>query len=183
MARISTYSQDTSVNEHDRLIGTDGGQVDSDGKVIPGTAGATKNFTLGQIRSYILDEGEDGGIENDFRYATSASATGASEDLVSYAVNVITGGMVKNLNPEPIDGEWVRIVDLTGRGLNTMINAGPGRKFMNLPADEPMNNILILNNGTASFELVYVEDEAGGGDSTDIADHVGWVIVGAQTTD
>ena len=41
MARISTYDLDTSIRDNDRLIGSDGGQIGSDGQVIPGTVGAT----------------------------------------------------------------------------------------------------------------------------------------------
>ena len=58
MARISTYSNDTSINDHDRLIGTDGGIVGDDGQIVAGTAGLTKNFLLSELRDYF--DGQSG---------------------------------------------------------------------------------------------------------------------------
>ena len=183
MARISTYTDDNSINDNDRLIGTDGGRIGDDGMVVAGTAGATKNFLLEDIRTYVLGGGDDGmpgDHENEFRYETN-TVNGGVEALSGYTVNVLSAPGVKMLPQEPRDGEWVKIIDLTSRNQRVMLHAGMGRRFMNDTRD--MNSVLILDSGTSSFELVYVGKQAGGGTSEDIADHVGWVIVGAQTTE
>ena len=45
MARIQTYTVDTTLNSGDMIIGTDGAQ---------GANYATKNFTVGDLRTFIL---------------------------------------------------------------------------------------------------------------------------------
>ena len=182
MARISTYTDDNSINDNDRLIGTDGGRIGDDGMVVAGTAGATKNFLLEDIRTYVLGGGDDGmpgDHENEFRYETN-TVNGGIDTLGAYAVHVLSNPGLKMLPQEPRDGEWVKIVDLTSRNQRVMLHAGT-RRFMNDTSDT--RSVLILNSGPASFELVYVGKQAGGGTSEDVADHVGWVIVGAQTSD
>ena len=51
MARIQTYTVDTTLNSEDMIIGTDGAQ---------GANYATKNFTVGDLRTFILQ-----GVSND----------------------------------------------------------------------------------------------------------------------
>lgn len=51
MARIQTYTVDTTLNSGDMIIGTDGAQ---------GANYATKNFTVGDLKTFIL-EGVSGG--------------------------------------------------------------------------------------------------------------------------
>ncbi len=48
MARISSYGEDTQVNENDLLVGTDGGTGEA------GTAGPTRNFPVENLTNYIL---------------------------------------------------------------------------------------------------------------------------------
>ena len=159
---------------------------DADGNpvIVPGSGGATKNFTLEQIRRYVLegadDEDDDGEFEDNLRYETLTVNGGVNTNLNGYAVNVISGPGIKSLPSDPRDGEWVKIIDLTNRNQLVMLNAGT-RRFMN--DERPGNNTLILNSGSVSFELVYIGKQAGGGASEDVADHVGWVIIGAQTLD
>ena len=59
MARIGTYSNDNTINDHDRLIGTDGGRLGPDGQIISGTSGATKNFTISGLRAFITGGSEE----------------------------------------------------------------------------------------------------------------------------
>lgn len=248
MARISTYDNDITINDHDRLIGTDGGMINpNDGSIVSGTAGATKNFLLSDVRDYIIGnrgmgvsagdvpmanadgvfvdsvisqagdesnriicigrfseaddtvitEASDLKVAGDIRlggqlqnlngtpifsstggYQTTTT-NGGIDTIRAFTVTVISGPGIKNLPAEPNDGDWIKIVDLTDPTMRVMLNAGT-RRFMN--DTRTGNNTLILDNSNASFELVYVAKQAAGGSSTDVADHVGWVIVGAQTT-
>ena len=130
MARISTYSRDTTVNDHDRLIGTDGGRIDTNtGQLVAGTAGATKNFLLSDLRNYfqgssgptirdgdiprsqagtlvdsVLSQGEDGG--------EAIICVGLFDEMddtvitetanLKVAGDVRLGGNLTNLQGEPI---------------------------------------------------------------------------------
>jgi len=177
MARISTYENDTRVRGHDKLIGTDGGQVGADGNVIAGTAGATVNFTIDQLTEYFGDNipssGSGGTTTQEYR--TDTINGGLMVPIEPYTVTVISGGGVKNLPSPAEDGMWVRIVDLTRRsGGMVMLNAGMNGRIMN--TDDPT---LVLNNpDVVSFEMVYIGKPAAGADQ---GDDVGWVIVGAQS--
>ena len=104
----------------------------------------------------------------------TAAINGGVETLQPFTVTVITGAGIKILPPAPADGDWVKIVDLTASNMRVMLNAG-GNRFKN--DDRAMNNVLVLDSSATSFELVYVNKTSPGNDAP-----VGWVIVGAQTT-
>ena len=122
MARISTYSLDTSVNGHDRLIGTDGGRLADDGTIIAGTAGATKNFTLTQLRDFFAGTGAAHNLQvgeipvqgaNDMFIASSLSQNTDGDIIVQN--NLMIGGDLLDMNGDPFltmnpDGG----VDITG---------------------------------------------------------------------
>lgn len=127
MARISTYVQDTTVNAHDRLIGTDGGQIGADGSIIAGTAGATKNFTLAEIRDFVHGVGTDSDVtiphvpvfmrldptdpDSPGRYVDShitqvgddiiIGSTTDGADLIVHG-DVMVGGDVLDMNGDPL---------------------------------------------------------------------------------
>lgn len=231
MARISTYVQDTSINDRDRLIGTDGGQLGTDGNVIAGTAGATKNFSLSALRDFFsgvtgtttigtipiqladgllgdssITQNADGDVlitnndlvvtndirlagdllnmagepiidpdgnimgENLLTYNTSTSANGAVTviDIAPFTVHVSTRARMLRLPQNPEDGTWVKIVQLNRTGFNMLLGAS---RVMNTT----VASSFILNDRTASFEMVYVAGAAEDGSLP-----IGWVIVGAN---
>lgn len=81
-----------------------------------------------------------------------------------------TDGGTYNMPNPPMDGDWVKISNLTGTN-NVVLNAGTGFRFMN---DSQDRETVTLNDSTATFELVYIADN-GEGDNP-----VGWVFVGSE---
>ena len=185
MARISTYSLDTTINDHDRLIGTDGGRIGPGGQIIAGTGGATKNFTIEGLREYINS------TINRSIYLTQVNDTpGALVPIEPYTVIVtLTGTMIDlpqgeraaGQDPDeyvpPVDGTWVRISQQNSDANNVLLNVP---RFMN--TDLP-DGQLTIDDRTASFELIYVgKDAAGFPEDADeyTGPSVGWVVIGAN---
>ena len=167
MARISTYANDPDVRDNDRLIGTDGGRLDIDGQVVAGTAGSTKNFTVAALRNYFMGGTGLDPADNLLQYQTRI--LGETEDIQPFTVNVVTLGVMHNLPQEPRDGDWLKIVNIAGVS-NVMLNAGTGINIMG--QDDP---VLVLDDHTASFEMVYI-----GLVYPLTGELFGWAIVGAN---
>jgi len=174
MARISSYSLDTTVNDHDRLIGTDGGTLGPDGRIIAGTAGATKNFTIEALRDHI-NGGADGSSINELRYETEVrSGTGLGDQLELYKVYAFESPQMFRL-PVPVNGGWFKVTQLHANG--NVIFLPPenedGTTDTNFRIMNTTQATFTLNDRTASFEMIYIGDPTA-------ADAVGWAIVGAN---
>lgn len=187
MARIGTYSLDTFINDSDLLIGTDGGTG------VAGSGGATKNFSIGALRDYIISR-DDSIVGNyDTNVVTETVLDEGLQLFTAHAFYSPTEGNLMAVLPSgPDTGSWVRITTLGKTGLALFagstsgaaaIAANPGNRFMagitdgGTAANDP--HLLMIPAGTeASFELIYVEDEVttniGG---VEFTAPVGWIIV------
>ena len=83
MARIQTYTVDTTLNSGDMIIGTDGAQ---------GANYATKNFTVGDLRTFILE---------------GVSGTSYTNDDVDAHLNVSSAESSQVLSWNGSDYTWV----------------------------------------------------------------------------
>lgn len=192
MARLRSYSNDNSINGHDRLIGTDGGRIGNDGMIVSGTAGATKNFLLSDLATYLS------GNINRTIYNSSVSNDGMPLDLRASTVHVILQGARLNLptGEDLMDGIWVRISQLNTDADNRLFNVP---RFMNtdiavgtqeeadaglIPEDQVDQHVLVIDDRSASFELIYVgRDQMGRTSEDEGFDEdtlIGWVIIGAN---
>ena len=182
MARISTYSNDTSINDNDRLIGTDGGTG------VAGSGGTTRNFTIGALAEYI--NSRDSSVTGN--YATDLiTTTNLTEGLqlftahAFYSTNMGGGTLMAVLPSAPSDGSWVRISAIGNTGVALYAGAvdaaearraSEGNRFMagishnGSPASDP-HLLTVPSNQRPSFELIYIADNFQDGNP------VGWVIV------
>ncbi len=158
----STISQTNDVVTFGGDVIVTGNILDADGNPIVGGGGTGGVGPAGPI-------GPEGPIGPagpvDLNYGTAVHTVPGS--LALYTTHVfLSGANTYDLPTDAPDGAWVKIVNISGVA-NVMIRA-TGRRFMNTDTDT-----LILDDHSASFELVYVEKPPG-------ATPVGWVIVGAN---
>lgn len=190
MARIATYQNDELINDQDRLIGTDGGQLGADGRVIAGTAGRTRNFSVGQLRAYIESRSSDTTGDYNTVLLTSSPAEQASL-FTAYAVYSENSNVMLTLPTVGADGtaiedgSWIRFtfIGTTGgiiyAGSSNTANIAPGDRFMaGIGADgrtvgDP-HLLMITQDNVATFELIYVADPITIDGTTA---PVGWIIV------
>ena len=185
MARISTYTNDTSINDNDRLIGTDGGTGDA------GSGGRTRNFTVQALREYINSRGSGGSgsaAEFDTNIITSINNDGEALQLfTAHALYNPSSTQAMLVLPEAStieDGSWVRITSLnTTAGLSIYAGSvatptNPGNRFMagitstGIPTVDP--HLLSIAPRTAvTLEFIYIEDTITIGGVTA---PVGWII-------
>ena len=194
MARISTYSNDQTINDNDRLIGTDGGSG------IAGTAGATRNFTIGDLRRYInsRDDGQSamgGGDFDTFLYTDDTLVDGQPPVLSlrsAYAFHNQGSSLMAVLPSNPSDGAWIRITGIGTTGvmlyaghtdLATATAASAGNRFMagvtsvGTAASDP-HLLMVPGSMNPSFELIYIADEITTTvTGSSVTAPVGWVIV------
>ena len=194
MARISTYTNDNIINDQDRLIGTDGGQIGTGGTIIAGTAGGTKNFTVGALRQYINSGAGSGGSGTGVLNTNliTSSPTEAVELFTAHTVyspgnlvNIILPTAATTATPILQDGSWLRISKVANTGLRIfagamlLASAAPGDRFMagvdsNGIATVDPHLLQISTTGDASFELIYIADNITIGGTTA---PVGWIII------
>ena len=191
MARISTYALDPTINEGDKLIGTDGGAIGPDGRVIAGTSGPTKNFTIQALREYIQSRNSD--VTGDYDTMLNTEDSIDSLQLFTahafYDPGVIITSILPTVDPDadaPIeDGSWVRITGIANTGV--VLFAGStdtaerhaGDRFMAGVASDGSEatnpEFLMIPPGIPySFELIYIADPIRIGGTTA---PVGWIIV------
>ena len=78
MARITTYDNDTTLSDRDKLIGTDAAD------------GSTKNFTLDELRDYMLNGGRFNGIIPQDRYVIVDEDGNPTQGLVYETTTAMT---------------------------------------------------------------------------------------------
>ena len=181
MARISTYSLDTNINDNDQLIGTDGGTG------IAGSSGGTKNFSIGALREFI--NSREDGITGD--YDTQVNISDVLDGLqlsTAHAFYAPGTSLIAILPSSPADGSWVRIAAIGNTGLmifagdtdrTTAAAANPGNRFMagidsNGVAAVDDHSLIVPAQTNTTFELIYIEDEITTAAGTA---PVGWIIV------
>ncbi|MDA8003229.1 MAG: hypothetical protein MPL62_18240 [Alphaproteobacteria bacterium] len=184
MARRSTFAiiPSAQITDDDTLIGIQGGTA---------TAGsATQQFLLSDLRTYFqasttnpgintivvqrgssdnVTESADGTtatitLQNlpDGRYLTGTVTEGTEALLlVENTVYAVTGVRPLTLPLNPAIGTNLRISNLSGSVITISTN---GQRLMNTA-----NTQLILDDVTASFELVFINPT------------VGWVVIGANS--
>lgn len=191
MARISTYQQDTFINDTDLLIGTDGGQINpATGQVIAGTQGRTRNFSIANLTNHIRSRT----AEAVSRFDTMLISESPDSELAFSTAYVIhaPGENVRLIIPTVgpsgdavADGTWIRITFLgntggaifagsaqpSGRSLGDRFMAGVNAD--GTPSEDPFL-LMIQQNDEVSFELIYVADEI---TIDGITAPVGWIIV------
>ena len=182
---------DPTINDNDRLIGTDGGMIGTNGEVVAGTAGATKNFTIQGLREYINSRGSSGSGtgEYDTNLITTTTQSEVLQLFTAHAVYVPGQTVVLTLPPVGhatlVDGAWVRITRLSNTGsLNiyagAIVNPGGGNRFMagigadGAPTTDPHLLTIPAEAGDSSFELIYINDLITIDGTTS---PVGWIIV------
>lgn len=164
--------------------------IGTDGRVIAGTAGKTRNFTIGALREYISSRSSD--VTGDYdTIVLTGSPTEQAQLFTAYAVYAPTENVMLTLPTVGTDGSavedgtWIRITVIGNTGM--MIFAGsmdttetsPGDRFMagisadGTPANDP-HLLMIPQNEAVSFELIYVADAITIGGTTA---PVGWLIV------
>ena len=197
MGRISRYANDTSINDNDRLIGTDGGTG------VAGSSGATRNFTVQALANYINSRTSAtvSRYDTDLITATDLAdpmqldasgqfVLGLQEAHTIYNPSGITNLVLPSSStnatvPVP-DGSWVRITIVGDHGgVNIFAgsimtaNLGPGDRFM-AGIDTSGNTVtdphLLAFNRTerVSFELIYIADDI---TINGVTAPVGWIII------
>lgn len=118
MARIKTYTIDTTLNPDDKWIGTDGASGAENGK--------TKNFTVQAVSDYVLDQVEE----------IIPSIPTYSE--VSYTVEGGSGGTQPTFSGTPLfSGSYIQIGKLVHFqvqvDMDNITNFGTGQYYITLP--------------------------------------------------
>jgi uncharacterized protein (TIGR02145 family) len=82
MARIQTYDLDTTINANDKIIGTDGAE---------GANHATKNFTVDDLKTFILEGVTGGGDISGSGTATQMAIFDSTSTITSTQAVVVNG--------------------------------------------------------------------------------------------
>jgi hypothetical protein len=154
MARISTYTTDTTLSPEDKWIGTDGAVGSENGK--------TKNFTVQDMADYVSDYiGEEGfvvkGVQVTLTQADILNSSGFSKLIVpSKTGKIIIPTFVSLYRkpggiPYPIGINSLRLFSVVG---STVSSISPAISNISFQTSNEGTSYLSINSGETSSQMI-----------------------------